>query len=74
VNSEEFMVFMLVALGKVDTSDIEEIQALFRTLDRNKGGYLDMNDICNMAFGDAEARKSQRSSPAKSMRSADSYV
>ena len=56
VNSEEFLIFMLVTLGKVDSASIDQIQALFRKLDADGGGYLDMADICIRAFGDDEAR------------------
>mmetsp|Transcript_19410 Transcript_19410/g.28695 ORF Transcript_19410/g.28695 Transcript_19410/m.28695 type:complete len:346 (-) Transcript_19410:299-1336(-) len=56
VNSEEFLIFMLVTLGKVDSASIDQIQALFRKLDVDGGGCLDMADICIRAFGDDEAR------------------
>jgi|AntRauTorckE5430_2_1112549.scaffolds.fasta_scaffold44844_1 Ca2+-binding EF-hand superfamily protein len=74
VNSEEFMVFMLVTLGKVDQEDIEEIQALFHKLDVDNGGCLNMEDICLKAFGDDEARNGGRSSSPQSRRPTDKNV
>lgn len=45
VSNAEFLSYMLVALQKVERSDIDEINAAFQRLDKNKQGYLSMNDI-----------------------------
>ena len=35
-----------MTLGKVDSASIDQIQALFRKLDVDWGGCLDIADIC----------------------------
>lgn len=41
----EFLSFILVALEKVEKSQIDEIRSLFQTLDRDNNGYLNKTDL-----------------------------
>lgn len=52
VNPEEFLIFMLVNMGKVDMDSIHQIQSLFQKLDRDRNGFLDAQDLLLMAYGD----------------------
>ena len=45
VTRDEFLVYMLLTLQKVDKSDIEEILDLFTKLDKDGSGTLTMDDI-----------------------------
>mmetsp|Transcript_20941 Transcript_20941/g.45598 ORF Transcript_20941/g.45598 Transcript_20941/m.45598 type:complete len:183 (-) Transcript_20941:243-791(-) len=45
VTKDEFLVYMLTTLQKVEQSDIDEIFALFSKLDKNKDGTLNLKDI-----------------------------
>lgn len=47
VDSEEFLVFMLCALGKVSADDIEKIYKSFNSFDEDKSGELDLTDIAD---------------------------
>ncbi len=59
VNREEFLAFMLVAMGKVDQDSILQIKDLFEKLDQDDDGCLDMSDVMVTAYGDEEI-KTQR--------------
>jgi hypothetical protein len=50
VNPEEFLIFMLVNMGKVDEKSIQQIQSLFRDLDKDGNVFLDAQDILLMAY------------------------
>jgi hypothetical protein len=45
VSKAEFLSFMLVALQKVEKSEIDQLIALFHKLDRLGDGYLDKRDL-----------------------------
>lgn len=45
VSMEEFLTFMLVALQKVDRELLEELRAVFISLDRNGNGMLEKDDL-----------------------------
>lgn len=45
VSEHEFLVYMLMALHKIQEEDIQSIQNLFRELDKNATGYLDARDL-----------------------------
>ena len=49
VNREEFLCFMLVALQKVDRDTIDELKSIFDTLDTNKNGVLEPEDLVDLA-------------------------
>lgn len=59
VNPEEFLIFMLVNMGKVDEKSIQQIQALFRDLDKDGNGYLDAQDLLLMTYSVEEAPPSR---------------
>jgi len=50
VNPEEFLIFMLVNMGKVDEKTILNIQDLFYDLDKDGSGLLDAQDLLLMAY------------------------
>mmetsp|Transcript_1590 Transcript_1590/g.2852 ORF Transcript_1590/g.2852 Transcript_1590/m.2852 type:complete len:410 (+) Transcript_1590:127-1356(+) len=45
VSMEEFISFMLVALQKVDKELLDELRAVFRSLDTNENGMLEKDDL-----------------------------
>lgn len=45
VTMEDFLTFMLVALQKVDRELLEELRAVFRSLDTNQNGMLEKEDL-----------------------------
>ncbi|CAJ1951882.1 unnamed protein product [Cylindrotheca closterium] len=49
VDREDFVMFMLVALQKVDKDTIKELQRIFDSLDRLGDGFLDEADITALA-------------------------
>ena len=51
VTYDEFLVFILVTMGKVETEDIQEIEALYRRLDRNRDRSLCVRDLVEKAYG-----------------------
>lgn len=56
VNKEEFLVFMLVSMGKVDQESIDQIRNLFDALDKDDDNCLDITDVVIKAYGDENAR------------------
>jgi hypothetical protein len=59
VNPEEFLIFMLVNMGKVDEKSIQQIQALFRDLDKDGNGYLDAQDLLLMTYAVEDTQSSR---------------
>jgi hypothetical protein len=49
VSMEEFLVFMLVALQKVDMETIDDLRTLFKSLDVTRDGSLGKDDLIEMA-------------------------
>ncbi len=49
VNREEFLCFMLVALQKVDRETIDQLKSIFDSLDTNKNGLLEEEDLVELA-------------------------
>jgi potassium channel subfamily K len=45
----EFLGFMLVAMGKCDRDDIEELRTLFHSLDATNDGFLEKDDLVLLA-------------------------
>ncbi|OEU07060.1 Ion_trans_2-domain-containing protein, partial [Fragilariopsis cylindrus CCMP1102] len=45
VSKDEFLIYMLLTLQKVDKTDIEDIMDLFKKLDKDGSGTLAVNDI-----------------------------
>lgn len=45
VSKEEFLIYMLITLQKVDHEDVNEILAVFRKLDKTGDGILDAEDL-----------------------------
>lgn len=50
VNPEEFLIFMLLNMGKVDEESIRQIQSLFHDLDKDGNGFLDAQDLLLMTY------------------------
>ena len=48
VTYDEFLVFMLVAMGKVETRDIHQIETLYHKLDKDK--CLSVRDLFEKAY------------------------
>lgn len=70
VNREEFLIFMLVAMGKVDEGSIVEIMELFEKLDRDGDQTLEVSDIMASLYGD-KVVKEMRSNLGRSLNAAD---
>jgi Ca2+-binding EF-hand superfamily protein len=49
VDREDFILFMLVALQKVDKSTINELKTIFGSLDKNGNGLLEEDDLIELA-------------------------
>lgn len=49
VSREEFLCFMLVALQKVDRETVEQLKSIFDSLDTNRNGLLEEQDIVELA-------------------------
>jgi hypothetical protein len=45
----EFLTFMLVALGKVEKSEVDKIRTIFESLDRNQNGFLEKSNLVKRA-------------------------
>jgi hypothetical protein len=64
VDREEFLVFMLVALQKVDQESIDELKAIFEALDTNGNGKLEKEDLVALnerpTWHDLQQRVSKR--------------
>ena len=70
VNREEFLIFMLVAMGKVDKGSIVEIMELFEKLDRDGDQTLEVSDIMASLYGD-KVVKEMRSNLGRSLNADD---
>ena len=64
VNYQEFLVFMLTAMGKVSEEDLQEIEVLFHKLDVDDDGLLEVTDVVAMAYGDESVKSSLRGDSA----------
>jgi Ca2+-binding EF-hand superfamily protein len=64
VDREEFIIFLLVALQKVDQELIDELKAIFAALDRNGNGKLEKDDLVALnerpTWTDLQRRVSRR--------------
>ena len=49
VSREEYVAFMLQAMGRIDASDLEALHAQFRSVDVTSTGYLDDEDLRMLA-------------------------
>jgi large-conductance mechanosensitive channel len=54
VGYDEFLVFMLVAMGKVSPEDIQNMEELYQRLDADNDGAIRIEDLFTMAYGDAK--------------------
>lgn len=70
VHREEFLIFMLVAMGKVDEGSIVEIMELFEKLDRDGDQTLEVSDIMASLYGD-KVVKEMRSNLGRSLIASD---
>jgi hypothetical protein len=48
VSREEWMMFMLVMLQKVDRESIDQLKDIFHSMDRNGNGYIDKEDLVHL--------------------------
>lgn len=74
VNGEEFLAFMLVAMGKVDQESIDQIKDLFERLDVDDDNCLEISDVMVTAYGDEEAKTQRATNGGKSRRADDFQV
>jgi len=51
VSYNEFLTFMLVTMGKVERTDIEQLERLYQKLDRDHNGSLEVQDLISKANG-----------------------
>jgi Ca2+-binding EF-hand superfamily protein len=49
ITEEEYVLFMLVEMGRVTRTELDELFAQFDRLDVNRSGYLDNEDLKLMA-------------------------
>ena len=56
VSKDEFLIYMLLTLQKVDKTDIEDIMNLFKKLDKDGSGTLAVNDITLISNQTAKLR------------------
>lgn len=54
VGYDEFLVFMLVAMGKVSPEDIQKMEELYQRLDADNDGVLKIEDLFTMAYGEVK--------------------
>lgn len=54
VGYDEFLVFMLVAIGKVSPEDIQKMEELYQRLDADNEGPLKVEDLFTIAYGEAK--------------------
>ena len=54
VGYDEFLVFMLVAMGKVSPEDIQKMEELYQRLDADSDTPLKVEDLFTMAYGEAK--------------------
>merc|ERR1739845_328967 len=59
MTSQEFLSYILVNTGKVERHEIEQINALFATLDRDRIGVIDTSDVRNHCFTGARVVKAK---------------
>jgi Ca2+-binding EF-hand superfamily protein len=52
VTYEEFLVFMLVTMGKVEMEDVKQIEEIYQKLDRDNNKRLSMRDMIGKAIGE----------------------
>jgi Ca2+-binding EF-hand superfamily protein len=52
VGYDEFLVFMLVAMGKVNPEDIQKMEELYQRLDAENEGAIKIEDLFTLAYGD----------------------
>ena len=52
VGYDEFLVFLLVAMGKVSPEDIQQMEELYQRLDAENDGCINIEDLFTMAYGD----------------------
>jgi hypothetical protein len=74
VNGEEFLAFMLVAMGKVDQESIDQIKDLFERLDVDDDNCLEISDVMVTAYGDEETKTQRVTNGGKSRRADDFQV
>ena len=54
VGYDEFLVFMLVAMGKVSPEEIQKMEELYQRLDAESEGALKVEDLFTMAYGEVK--------------------
>lgn len=54
VGYDEFLVFMLVAMGKVTPEEIQKMEELYQRLDADSDGNLKVEDLFTMAYGEVK--------------------
>ncbi len=52
VGYDEFLVFLLVAMGRVSPEDIQKMEELYQRLDADSEGSLKVEDLFTMAYGE----------------------
>jgi hypothetical protein len=48
VSYGEFLAFILVAMDKIESEDVDEVRVLFNSLDVDKNGYLEKSDLIKL--------------------------
>lgn len=54
VGYDEFMVFMLVAMGKVTPEDIQSLEELYQRIDADNDGAIKLEDLFAIAYGETK--------------------
>jgi len=59
VSWSDFLEFMLIAMQKVDSDMLDELRRMFQGLDTDKSGFLDKEDLVDMAKKELNHRRSR---------------
>ena len=66
VDLGEFLSFMLIAIQKVDKEDIDELKTLFHSLDKDKSGALNGDDLKSAWGSEGKSRYTRQNNRTKS--------
>ena len=60
VDKFEFLTYMLVNMGKLDSEDVEQVMELFKHYDIDNSGYLTIDDVVQANKLDDESRVDEK--------------
>ena len=60
VTKEEFLCFMMISMGKVSKEDLDKLSDVYKRLDEDNSGHLDLEDLLIMANRKRRNTKSKK--------------